>query len=88
MKVFVTVYKTMWKKEKMLVTSIFSFSHNVFKRLHFPSLEAGLCSKGLKAPYDLLEHEIILCRDNCPRAKQIGSFSEMKETEDGKIMQN
>ena len=24
--------KTWWKKEKMLVTSIFSFSHNVFKR--------------------------------------------------------
>ena len=23
--------KTLWKKEKMLVTSIFSFSHNVFK---------------------------------------------------------
>ena len=26
-------YKTLWKKEKMLVTSIFSFSHNVFKSL-------------------------------------------------------
>ena len=25
--------KTMWEKEKMLVTSIFSFSHNVFKSL-------------------------------------------------------
>ena len=25
--------KTLWEKEKMLVTSIFSFSHNVFKRL-------------------------------------------------------
>ena len=24
--------KTLWEKEKMLVTSIFSFSHNVFKR--------------------------------------------------------
>ena len=23
-------YKTLWKKEKMLVTSIFSFSHSVF----------------------------------------------------------
>ena len=23
--------KTLWEKEKMLVTSIFSFSHNVFK---------------------------------------------------------
>ena len=25
--------KTLWKKEKMLVTSNFSFSHSVFKRL-------------------------------------------------------
>ena len=24
--------KTMWEKQKILVTSIFSFSHNVFKR--------------------------------------------------------
>ena len=24
-------YKTMWGKENMLITSIFSFSHNVFK---------------------------------------------------------
>ena len=27
------VWKTLLEKEKMLVTSIFSFSHNVFKRL-------------------------------------------------------
>ena len=26
-------YKTMWEKEKLLVTGNFSFSHNVFKRL-------------------------------------------------------
>ena len=26
-----SLLKTLWKKEKMLVTSIFSFSHNVFK---------------------------------------------------------
>ena len=25
----------LWEKEKMLVTGISSFSHNVFKRLHF-----------------------------------------------------
>ena len=25
----------MWEKEKMLVTSIFSFSHNIFQRLLF-----------------------------------------------------
>ena len=27
--------ETLWEKEKMLVTSIFSFSHNVFKKLLF-----------------------------------------------------
>ena len=26
-------YKTQWEKEKLLVTSNFSFSHSVFKRL-------------------------------------------------------
>ena len=33
-------YKTLWEMGKMLVTSIFSFSHHVFKRL-------GLCGKEL-----------------------------------------
>ena len=28
---FGSLLKTLWEKEKMLVTSIFSFSHNVFK---------------------------------------------------------
>ena len=41
--------KTLWKKEKMLVTSIFSFSCNVFKRLLFLTHEnQGLFGKGLK----------------------------------------
>ena len=30
--------KTLWQKEKMLVTSIFSFSYNVFKSLLFNPL--------------------------------------------------
>ena len=39
----------MWKKEKMLVTSIFSFSYNVFKSPLFQSLlKSGLCRKELK----------------------------------------
>ena len=40
--------KTLWEKEKMLVTSIFSFSYDVFKR-HFPvdHKKSGLCGKGL-----------------------------------------
>ena len=31
----VIVLKTLWEEEKMLVTSIFSSSHNVFRRLFF-----------------------------------------------------
>ena len=43
----------MWEKEKMLVTSIFSFSHNVFyqspkKVLQFGPVYKFLFSKGLK----------------------------------------
>ena len=36
--------KTFWEKEKMLFTSIFSFSYNVFKSLH---LNSALCGNGL-----------------------------------------
>ena len=40
--------KTVWEKEKMLITSIFSFSHNVFKSpLCQGHLESGLYGKGL-----------------------------------------
>ena len=39
----------LWEKEKMLVISIFSYSHNVFKRLLFQGhLKSGLCDRGLK----------------------------------------
>ena len=40
--------ETLWEKKKMLVTSTFFFSHNVFKRL-FPRLrqKSSLCGKGL-----------------------------------------
>ena len=45
--VFVQV-KTSWEKEKMLVTSIFSFSHNVFKSLLLRGCKkSGLCGKVL-----------------------------------------
>ena len=30
------IFETLWESEKMLVTSIFSFSHNVFENLLFP----------------------------------------------------
>ena len=32
------VLKTLWKKEKMLVDSIFSFLHNAFNKVCFPRL--------------------------------------------------
>ena len=38
----------LWEKDKMVDTSIFSFSQNVFSGLLFKScLKLGLCSKGL-----------------------------------------
>ena len=41
-------WKTLWEKEKMLVTSIFSFSHNVFKSFPFQGrYQSGLRGKQL-----------------------------------------
>ena len=43
-------YKTLWEKEKLLVTSNFSFSHSVFKRLVMQTRKnQGLFGKGLRA---------------------------------------
>ena len=43
-------WKTLWAKEKLLVTSNFSFAHSVFKRLVLQTHEnQGLFGKGLKA---------------------------------------
>ena len=39
--------RTLWGKEKMLVTSIFSFSHSVFKKLFSQGLKSRLCGKEL-----------------------------------------
>ena len=45
---FLTGKKTLWEKEKLLVTSNFSFSHGVFKRLVLETLKnQGLFGKGL-----------------------------------------
>ena len=42
-------YKTLWKKEKLLVTSNFSYSHSVFKRLVLQTRKnQGLFGKELK----------------------------------------
>ena len=41
--------KTLWEKEKLLVTSDFSFSHSVFKKLVLQTgKNQGLFGKGLK----------------------------------------
>ena len=41
-------YKTMWEKEKLLVTSNLSFSHSVFKRFALETRKnKGLFRKGL-----------------------------------------
>ena len=41
--------KTLWEKEKLLVTSNFSFSHSVFKRLVLQTRKnQGLFGKGLR----------------------------------------
>ena len=40
--------KTLWEKEKMLVTSIFSFYHNISKKASYTgSLKSGLCGQEL-----------------------------------------
>ena len=42
-------YKTLWKKEKWLIMSHFSFSHSVFKRLVLQThKKQGLFRKGLR----------------------------------------
>ena len=47
--------KTLWEKEKLLVTSNFSFSHSVFKRLLPQTCEnQGLFGKGLICLWDPL----------------------------------
>ena len=56
----------MWEKEKMLVTSIFSFSHNVFKSfLIHGRYKAGLCGKEFNVSQaedfqNIIEKEIML----------------------------
>ena len=45
-------YKTLWEKEKLLVTSNFSFYHSVFKRLVSQGHQkVSLCGNGLMLPY-------------------------------------
>ena len=47
-------WKTLRKKEKLLVTSNFSFSHNVFHSyVSFVLQNVALCGKGLRLGYTL-----------------------------------
>ena len=42
-------YKTLWEREKFLVTSNFSFSHSVFKKLTSQGHQkVSLCGNGFK----------------------------------------
>ena len=51
--------KTLWEKEKLLVTSNFSFSHSIFKRLVSQGRQtASLCGNGLKSK-GILSHDEI-----------------------------
>ena len=48
-------YKTLWEKEKLLVTSNFSFSHSVFKRLvSLGHQNVLLCGNGLTLYHTIL----------------------------------
>ena len=60
--------KTLWEKEKMLVTSIFSFSHCGFKMLLFHNhLQSGLCCKCLMR----LQDGIDFCTDPHDRSEMV-----------------
>ena len=48
--------KTLWEKEKMLVTSIFSLSYNIFKRFLFQDFQKpALCGKGLNCVHSVVK---------------------------------
>ena len=50
------VWKTLWEKEKLLVTSNFSFSHSVFKRLISQGRQkVSLCGNWLTLNYKILD---------------------------------
>ena len=52
--------KTLWEKEKLLVTSNFSFSYSVFQRLLNQTLKnQGLFGKGLVKSYPMTRRQIL-----------------------------
>ena len=53
-------WKTLWEKEKLLITSNFSFSHSVFKRHVLQTRKnQGLFGKGLNGEKDPVQVESI-----------------------------
>ena len=65
-------YKTLWEKEKLLVTSNFSFSHCVFKRLTLQTRKnQGLFGKGLYVGKvsDIFQPQIIIHHSNSEEAR-------------------
>ena len=71
-------YKTLWGEEKLLVTSNFSFSNSVFKRLVLQTHKnKGLFGKGLNT---ISKQKHFLCRNRTKRTKfhacfDIGCFN-------------
>ena len=62
---------TLWEKKKMLVTSIFFFSHNVFKWLFAPVRQKlSLCGKGLIPKPELSQKQAIF-KENLSSRKEI-----------------
>ena len=58
--------KTLWEKEKLLVTSNFSFSHGVFKRLELQTRKnQGLFGKGLTVYSDSEKKKNHLFSERC-----------------------
>ena len=82
-------WKTLWEKEKLLVTSNFSFSHSVSKRFVIHTCKnQGLFGKGL-TPYYTIPHfdalKIYSCGKHCEKRRYcllqaISSFLTMFST--------
>ena len=74
--------KTLWEKEKLLVTSNFSFSHSVFKRLVLQiCTNQGLFGKGLTGrQFARTQRQVRIrtCRHYLPFTVFIYSFDSLK----------
>ena len=66
-------YKTLWEKEKLLVTSNFSFFHSVYQRpVPQTRKNQGLFGKGLTVePISLAEKDLMIV---CPSPKRFTKY--------------